>query len=225
MKHFKLASLIGFSLITTGCTTTLANLWESAKTSMRQASYASKTLISKDPNSRVVSTADEFFTTLEDEFIPLSDQDVHSFTISQAKEVPGLPGGKVPGINSFHSPSKTLSSIFTKIYFNTDQHVPKDKEALGAIHKMAAFLKKHPSVYIFIEGHCDERASEAYNLSLGTKRSNCIRKILVKEGVNPEQIFTISYGRERPEVTGHNEKSWARNRRVAFKIYDKEGKL
>lgn len=221
----RLIVLLAVSLITSGCTTTLANLWEYAKTGVRQANYASKALVSKDPNSRLVSTTGEFFASNEAEFIPLSDQDIQSYTISQAREVPGLPGSEIPGINAFHSPSKALSTIFTKIYFNTDQHTPKDKEQIQAIHKIAAFLKKHPTVYIFIEGHCDERASEAYNLSLGTKRSNCIRNLLIKDGVNPEQLFTISYGRERPETEGHNEKSWARNRRVAFKLHDKAGKL
>ncbi len=225
MRHYRFLSLIAVSLITSGCTTTLANMWESTKTGIRGASYASKSLISKDPNSRLVSTTAEFFGSLEPEFIPLNDQDIQSYIVSQAKEVPGLPGGAIPGINAFHSPSKALSSTFTKIYFNTDQHTPKDKDNLLAIHKMAVFLKKHPSVYLFIEGHTDERAPEAYNLSLGTKRSNCVRNLLIKEGASPEQLYTISYGRERPETIGHSEKSWSKNRRVAFKLYDKEGKL
>ena len=225
MKQFKFISLVAISLITTGCTTSLANLWENTKTGFRGATYASKAFITKDPSSRLVNTTAEFFGSLEAEFIPLSDQDMQSYTLSQAREVPGIPGGKVPGINSFQSPSKVLAATFGKIYFNTDQHTPKDKETLAAIHKMATFLKKHPSVYIFIFLHTDERAPEAYNLSLGTKRSNCIRNLLMKEGVNPERLFTISYGKERPESIGHSEKTWSKNRRVAFKLHDKEGKL
>ena len=224
MSPYKITSIIVLCLITSSCTTTLANLWESAKTGIRQANYASRSLISKDPNSRLVSTTAEFFSAVEPDFIPLSDSDIQSYTVSQAKEVPGIPGGTIPGINAFHTPSKALAATFTKIYFNTDQHVPKDKDNLAAIHKMAAFLKKHPSIYVFIEGHTDERAPEAYNLSLGTKRSNCVRNLLIKEGVHPEQLFTVSYGKERPENAGHSEKTWAKNRRVSFKIYDKEGK-
>ncbi len=226
MRHYKFIGLVAISLITSGCTTTtLANLWESAKTGIRGASYAGKSLVSKDPNSRLVSTTAEFYESLEPEFIPLNDQDIQSYHISQAKEVPGIPGGGIPGISAFHSPEKALAATFTKIYFNTNQHDPKDRDNLLAIHKMAAFLKKHQTVYVFIEGHCDERAPEAYNLSLGTKRSNCVRNLLIKEGVNPQQLYTISYGKERPETVGHSEKSWSKNRRVAFKLYDKEGKF
>ncbi len=213
-------------MITTGCNTTmLANLWESTKTGFRTAGYAGKALVSDDPNSRLVSTSAEFFGSYDPDFIPLSDGDAQTYTLSQAREVPGIPGGVIPGIQSFHSPSKSLETTFTKIYFNTDQHTPKDKDAISHIHKMASFLKKHPTVYVFIEGHTDERAPEAYNLSLGTKRSNCVRSLLIKQGVNPQQLYTISYGREKPEVSGHSEKSWAKNRRVTFKLYDKEGKL
>ena len=86
---------------------------------------------------------------------------------------------------------------------------------------MATYLKRHKNTYIFIEGHCDERASEAYNLSLGTRRANYIRNVLIKYGVNPQQIYTASYGKERPEELGHGQKVWAKNRRVAFKIYNK----
>ena len=89
------------------------------------------------------------------------------------------------------------------------------------VGKMAVFLKKHPSVCLFIEGHTDERAPEAYNLSLGTKRSNCVRSLLIKQGVNKEQLFTISYGKERPAELGHASESWAKNRRAQFKIYQR----
>lgn len=218
-------SLLAISLATTSCTTYLSNLWEGTKTGVRQATYASKSLVTNDPDSRLVSTTSEFFGSLDADFIPLSDQDAQSFTVSQAKEVPGYPGGKIPGISAFHAPSKALAATFSKLYFNTDQHTLKNKDSLAAVRKMAAFLKKHPTVYIFIEGHTDERAPEAYNLSLGTKRSNYVRNLLIKEGVNSEQLFTISYGKERPEVTGHSEKSWAKNRRVVFKLYDTAGKL
>ena len=178
-------------------------------------------LAGKDADSRLVATTEEFFGSLDADFIPLSDQDISA----QAKEIPGLPGGKLPGIDAFSPPSKALAATFCKIYFNTDQHIPKDKEHIKALHKMAAFLKKHPNVCVFIEGHTDQRASEAYNLSLGTRRSNCVRSLLIKDGVNPEQLFTISYGKERPEIRGNGEKFWCKNRRVLFKLYDKEGKL
>jgi peptidoglycan-associated lipoprotein len=213
-------------LTTTSCqtATTLSNLWENAKTGIRQATFKGKSLISKDPTSRLVSTTNEFFGSLEEDFIPLSDDDVHTLSLSQPKEVPGNPGSKVPGISQFQTPSKSLGATFSKIYFNTDQHTPKDKEQIDAIQKIAQYLKKHQNTYIFIEGHTDERAPEAYNLALGTKRSNCVRNLLIKEGVNKDQLYTVSYGKEKPEASGHNEKAWAKNRRVSFRIYEAERK-
>jgi peptidoglycan-associated lipoprotein len=171
----------------------------------------------------------EFFKDFESDFIPLSDKDLLSqvaeYATPQPKEVPGDPEGKIPGIEAFHSPSKAQASIFTKIYFHTDQHIPNAKEYLHTLSRISQYLKKHPHTYIFIEGYCDERASEAYNLALGTKRANYVRNFLIKSGVNPSQLFTISYGKEKPEALGHNPKSWAKNRRVCFKIYEKSVSL
>ena len=83
-------------------------------------------------------------------------------------------------------------------------------------------MKKNPNVYIFVSGHCDERASEAYNLALGTRRANTLRSLLVKKGVNPNHIYTISFGKEMPVDLGHTAEAWSKNRRVEFKIFQKE---
>jgi peptidoglycan-associated lipoprotein len=225
MNKKKWIAIILILFTTTSCqSTTLSNLWESTKTGIREATYKGKSLISKDPTSRLVSTTNEFFASLEDDFIPLSDSDIQTLSLSQPKEIPGAQGSKVPGISQFETPSKALAATFSKIYFNTDQHTPKDREQIEAVQKIAQYLKRHPNTYVFIEGHTDERAPEAYNLSLGTKRSNCIRSLLIKEGVSKERLFTVSYGKEKPDANGHNEKAWAKNRRVSFKIYDSERK-
>ena len=221
----RLFSLITIALMTTGCNTYMVDFWDGMKTALRTLNYKSKTLFGSDVESRAIASRQEFFGELESDFIPLNDQDIKSQVIDlphpQPKEVPGLPGGKIPGIEAFRDPNQALSNTFSKIYFNTDQHVPKTKEDLGKLHKIAAYLKKHKNTYIFIEGHCDQRASEAYNLSLGTRRCNHIRKMLIKEGVNPEQLYTISFGKEKPLDRHNNEQAWAKNRRVSFKIYEK----
>lgn len=204
----------------------MSHVWEETKTAFRYVNHKGKSLIGKDAESRLVAHHQEFFKEGEEDFIPLSDKDITptqvDFIIPQAQDIPGEIGGKIPGIEAFHNPEKALSSLFAKIHFNTDQFVPKTKESLQNLHRLASYLKRHKNVYVFIAGHCDERASEQYNLALGTKRSNYIRKLLIKEGVDPNQLFTISYGKEKPIASGHDEKAWSKNRRVEFKIYEKK---
>jgi peptidoglycan-associated lipoprotein len=89
------------------------------------------------------------------------------------------------------------------------------------IDGIAAYMKNHPNVYVSVVGHCDERASEAYNLALGTRRSNYVRTLLIQRGVNKERVHSSSYGKEQPVDLGHSPSAWARNRRAEFKIYEK----
>lgn len=217
--------IVTLAFLTAGCSSTVGNMWDGIITAFRSIGGNSREVNGYGIESRLVSSTSAFFGESNGDFIPLNDQDIKSqfldYTVPQPKEVPGDPGGKVPGIDAFTSPSGALANLFTKIYFNTDEHVPKNKDYFQSLHRMATFLKKHPNTYIFIEGHTDERASESYNLSLGTRRCNYIRNFLIKDGVNPEQLFTISFGKERPQDHGHGEKHWAKNRRIAFKIYEK----
>lgn len=127
----------------------------------------------------------------------------------------------IPGIEDFEDPKYDveLRSIFQTIYFPYNSSLVKGKENMDAIRSIAAYLKKNPQVYLFVEGHCDERGPEAFNLALGARRSHSVRNLLIKEGVSPENVFTVSYGKERPFDNGHNEQAWAKNRRTEFKVY------
>jgi peptidoglycan-associated lipoprotein len=82
----------------------------------------------------------------------------------------------------------------------------------------ATWLKANPSVKVLIEGHCDERNTQEYNLALGWRRANAAKDYLASLGVAAERISTISYGEERPFAQGHDETAWAQNRRVHFVI-------
>ncbi len=222
--------LFGLMISMTGCQTLmLSDAWENAKTAARYLKQSGKALVNADNESRAVSSKQAFYGEAEVDFIPLNLSDMQSsyvdYAVPQAKDVPGEIGGAIPGIDAFKKPGKALASIFSVIYFNTDQHLPKSKEAFNSLNRVANYLKKHPSSYIFVEGHCDERASEAYNLSLGTRRSNYVRNYLIKQGVHPDQLFTVSYGKEHPISSGHSENNWAKNRRVEFKIYEKRATL
>jgi peptidoglycan-associated lipoprotein len=82
----------------------------------------------------------------------------------------------------------------------------------------ADFLKAHPGIRFTIEGHCDERGSEEYNLGLGDRRANAAKNFLVNLGVSADRIGTISYGKSRPTCTESNEDCWQKNRRGHFRF-------
>lgn len=103
------------------------------------------------------------------------------------------------------------------INFDFDQsaiRVP-DKAKLQTI---ASFLKANAQVSLNIEGHCDERGTEQYNMALGERRANAAQKYLVSLGVAESRLRTISYGKEKPKMEGHSEESWFVNRRCEFKM-------
>lgn len=100
-----------------------------------------------------------------------------------------------------------------KVYFDFDRSEIRS-EYLDVLRAHAEFLAANPLVNVTIEGHCDERGSREYNIGLGERRSNAVKRFFEAEGVNASQINTISYGEERPEDDGHNEAAWAQNRRA-----------
>ena len=77
----------------------------------------------------------------------------------------------------------------------------------------AQFLAQHPDVRVLVEGHCDDRGSEEYNLALGVSRAEALKEALAKDGVNTGQVRTISYGKEKPFCNTDNEQCWQENRR------------
>lgn len=88
-----------------------------------------------------------------------------------------------------------------------------DDTAKSILGRQATWLQKFPSQRITIEGHADERGTREYNLALGDRRANAIKNYLAAQGVPASRITTISYGKERPEVQGSDDESYARNRR------------
>ncbi|MCP4668085.1 MAG: peptidoglycan-associated lipoprotein Pal [Deltaproteobacteria bacterium] len=90
--------------------------------------------------------------------------------------------------------------------------------ARANVKKKAMFLRSNPAYSVRIEGHCDERGTNAYNLALGDRRANAIRKHLMFLGISEKRIRTVSYGEESPADFGHNEAVWAKNRRCEFKL-------
>lgn len=210
-------------LFFTSCSNT--TVWEETKTAGRYANKKGLAFFHQDKDSKIVQNKSEFSGPEEDEFIPLKDQDAKSHLIEttnlQAKDFNKDSNGQIPQIKQFKDPSHALAGVFKTVYFNTDDDMLRSKEYFQIVTKISDYLKSHPSLFIFVTGHCDERASDSYNLALGSRRANFIRNLLIKEGVSGERIYTISYGKQQPLVDGHNKASWAKNRRVEFKIYDK----
>lgn len=76
----------------------------------------------------------------------------------------------------------------------------------------AAFLLQHPSIKVVVEGHCDDRGSEEYNLALGTSRAESLKRSLLSQGVSADRVKTVSYGKEKPFCTEDNDQCWQQNR-------------
>jgi peptidoglycan-associated lipoprotein len=89
-------------------------------------------------------------------------------------------------------------------------------DAREALNKTADFLRNYPEAKVTIEGHCDERGSTEYNLALGDRRANAVKQYLVSLGISADRMSTISYGKERPFCTEHDETCWQQNRRGHF---------
>lgn len=111
-----------------------------------------------------------------------------------------------------------IASQFGMVYFEFDstQVNPGERSKVEAV---AQYLNSHPSVGVIVEGHCDERGSNEYNLGLGERRALAVRAYLVNLGVDAARIQTKSFGEERPIALGHDEASWAQNRRAEFVLF------
>ena len=98
------------------------------------------------------------------------------------------------------------------IYFDFDRFTIKDNMK-PALEKDAEWLKKNVAAKIEIEGHCDERGTNEYNIALGERRAQSIKKYLMDDGIDQARLSTISYGEEKPADPAHTEEAWAKNRR------------
>ena len=99
------------------------------------------------------------------------------------------------------------------IYFDFDSSEIKG-EGTDIVGAHAKYLATNPTARVRLEGHTDDRGSREYNIGLGERRAQAVRRALMLQGVTDSQITTVSYGEERPAVTGHTEAAWSRNRRV-----------
>jgi peptidoglycan-associated lipoprotein len=89
-------------------------------------------------------------------------------------------------------------------------------EGMALLTAHAHYLVSHPTMHVRLEGNTDERGSREYNIGLGERRAQAVRRAMLLQGVAEAQLSTVSYGAERPQVDGHDETAWAKNRRVVI---------
>jgi peptidoglycan-associated lipoprotein len=218
-------TLMVFGLAFTGCCRKQDEVWDDAKTCGRHMKRGVKCLGGKHGDSRQVRSREDFMCVNAEDygFIPLPDEEIGD-EIAMANIRPAKdPDPSLPGIDGFSDPSLNpkTQGVFSHIHFDLNSNLVKGKENTTTLRKVAEYLKKYPNTWIYVEGHCDERGAEAYNLALGARRANTIRTQLVQEGVDPDKIYTVSYGKERPIASGHNEDAWSVNRRAEFKVFQR----
>ena len=126
-------------------------------------------------------------------------------------DLPWLP--KRPPLGMQFSETSDLQTV----YFEFDKY-SLTTQAREILQRNAEWLKQHADVSIQIEGHCDERGTLEYNQVLGENRAVNTKKYLISLGVNPDRMYTISYGETQPADAGHTEDAWAKNRRAVFKV-------
>ncbi|RMG43001.1 MAG: peptidoglycan-associated lipoprotein Pal [Candidatus Dadabacteria bacterium] len=114
-------------------------------------------------------------------------------------------------------PVAAEGSILKDVHFAFDSYA-LDSLAREILRKNAEWLKAHPDRKVEIEGHCDERGTNEYNMALGAKRARAVKDFLVSLGIAADRMSTVSYGEELPLDPRHNEEAWAKNRRAHFKL-------
>lgn len=127
-------------------------------------------------------------------------------------------GADLPLSERIEDGMRITDTKFDNVLFDYDSFQLKASE-IAKIEKVAEYLKGNSRVRLIAEGHCDERGSREYNMSLGEQRAGAVRAHLVGAGIAPERIQTKSYGKEKPLNPGHDDKAWAENRRVEFALY------
>jgi len=133
-----------------------------------------------------------------------------------SSEQPAVGGGPTANIESFDNMTMDRNALAAyTVHFAFDSAVIRNSERAN-LQAVASALNSDPSTKLLIEGNCDERGTEEYNRALGERRALAARQALAKMGVDPSRVRTISYGKDKPADTGHDEAAWAKNRRDEF---------
>ncbi len=144
---------------------------------------------------------------------PSQDAPVAQSDMSQQGEAKGADDGSMKSENV---PSHEHMAGMENVYFDFDQFT-LSADARKVLGDNAKYLQANSGVQVVIEGHCDERGSDEYNLALGESRALAAKEYLVSLGISAKRLSVISYGEEKPAAKGTTEAAWAKNRRAEFK--------
>ena len=134
--------------------------------------------------------------------------------VGEATGLPGESGGMGAGAGA-----EGAVGAGSVVYFDFDSSEIRPEFA-GVVSAQAQRLAANPSLRVRLEGHTDERGSREYNIALGERRAQAVRRALMMQGVADAQLTTVSYGEERPAMEGAEEAAYAQNRRVEFRAAD-----
>lgn len=214
--------IMAISIFTTGCQRSAGQLAEDTKTAGHYSGKAVKSLGGKRGESRQVHSDEEFgWTYDQDAYAANTALDAQNASGTNYLN-PGDPQSGIPTYEAFSAPKGEQADIFQNIYFGTNDDVIRGKENMSKVYEIASYLKSHPKLVVFIEGHCDSRGAAAFNLSLGARRAGSVRNLLLEQGIEPNRLFTITFGKEKPARVGHSEDVWRWNRRTEYKLYTRK---
>jgi peptidoglycan-associated lipoprotein len=151
---------------------------------------------------------------------PVDDQSTAAAAAAAAKSGTTTSGATTSGISGSPTgtgpnPLKDPNNVLSKrsVYFEFDSFVVEDKYK-AIIESHAKYLAGNKQAKVTLQGHTDERGSREYNIALGQKRAEAVKRVMVLMGASDVVIETVSYGKEKPKREGHDEAAWAENRRV-----------
>lgn len=140
-----------------------------------------------------------------------------------AAETPAAPSVEAPkaaapvAVDALDDANSILAKRET--FFDFDKSIVKEAYK-PMVQAHGQYLAEHADRKVVVEGNCDERGSSEYNLALGNRRADAVKKMLVVSGAKAGQISTVSFGEEKPRASGHNEAAWSQNRRADI-VYNK----
>jgi len=147
--------------------------------------------------------------------IPDPDPMDETYSSEDGADTDGMDGSGL-GEGEYFDDDLSGGELADVVHFEFDSYELRPDDAdIAARHGMQ--LAENPGSSIRLEGHADERGSREYNIGLGERRAQAVRRVLLLQGAQPSQISTVSFGEERPVALGSNEDAWAQNRRVEFK--------
>lgn len=153
-------------------------------------------------------------TTAEDTTAaPSTESEVVAPSVPVKPQISSIP---LTADNFANHPSNYDGTTDTKVIFFTFDSSAVPAAAFETLRAHANYLKGNSSAKVRLEGHADERGTREYNVALSERRAQSVEKFLRVQGVSASQIEVVSYGEEKPSAYGHDEMSWAKNRRVAL---------